>query len=833
MPCFQGLAIRRKLTLRTLGVCIAALILACAAFFAYDQVKFHRSLVAGITAAADVVRTASIPALQSLNRDQARETLRSLEAVDEIAKAAVFDSSGTLFAGYSRDETGDFPGAPPRKDGATFDDNRLRLWKPVIYEGKRVGSVYIEATPASLKSRLLPYAGIAALLLIASVIVAWGSSFRIQQRITKPLQRLADAARVASERRDYSIRVEKLSGDEIGRLTDAFNQMLRTIEQRAGQLRSASDSLREESRDLLKSAAAVGTSTGEIVDAVTQLGSGSARTAAAVSETTTTVEQARRTAEASSESAQAVSKNARHATDISRHGSEVARNAIEGMKRVSKQMATIAECMVRLSERTETIGEIIATVDDLADQSKLLAVNAAIEAAKAGEQGKGFTMVAQEVRSLAQQSREATGKVRSVLSDIAEGTAAAVMATKQGSQVVEDATNQSAEAGSVIERLAETVVGAAEASEQIARSSQEQAFGMDQIVLAMRNINEASGENLESTRHVENATRALLRLSAELKQCGERLETLNLVVISLGASIPASTYAADTRKLAIVPKGNHPYFETCLAGFHEAANQYGLKAETRFPRNFSTRAQIEAIEECIAQGFDGIAVSASDDERLIPVIDAATKAGIKVITFDAPAPSTAALAYIGTDNRRAGYQAAAQLAKLMAGQGGIAVLQGGMHAPNLNERFEGIERYIAEEAPGMRIIAREDADGTVERAAEVAAEILKKHPDARAIFSLSAEGVPAAARVVKEQKKTVIVAGFDDLPETLEAMREGVVSFCVAQRTYKMGWLCVEKLRDAIDGKPVPKETDTGVLIVTPEVEDVYERKYQSILKKR
>lgn len=108
--------------------------------------------------------------------------------------------------------------------------------------------------------------------------------------------------------------------------------------------------------------------------------------------------------------------------------------------------------------------------------------------------------------------------------------------------------------------------------------------------------------------------------------------------------------------------------------------------------------------------------------------------------------------------------------------------------------------------------------------------LLQAHPDLAAIFSVSAEGAPGAATVVKEQGKAgkIIVAGFDDLPDTLAAIRNDIVSFCLAQRTYKMGWLSVEKLLDAIDGKPLPKVIDTGVIVIRKDNVDNYMREMKT-----
>ena len=188
------------------------------------------------------------------------------------------------------------------------------------------------------------------------------------------------------------------------------------------------------------------------------------------------------------------------------------------MNRIRQQMESIAESIVRLSEQSQAIGEIISTVNDLAEQSNLLAVNASIEAAKAGEHGKGFAVVAQEVRSLAEQSKQATTQVRTILNDIQKATGAAVLATEQGSKTVDEGVRQSAQAGESIKALASSIAEAAQAGMQIAASSQQQLVGMEQVITAMNNIKLASEQNVAGTRQTETAARGLHELGQKLKQ---------------------------------------------------------------------------------------------------------------------------------------------------------------------------------------------------------------------------------------------------------------------------------------------------------------------------
>jgi PAS domain S-box-containing protein len=259
-----------------------------------------------------------------------------------------------------------------------------------------------------------------------------------------------------------------------------------------------------------------------ILAATTQVGSGAIETAAAVSEMTTTVEEVKQTAQVSSQKAKYVSESAQKSAQVSQSGKKAVEETIEGMNRVREQMESIAESIVRLSERGQAIGEIVATVNDLADQSNLLAVNAAIEAARAGEQGRGFAVVAQEVKSLAEQSKQATAQVRSILGDIQKATSAAVMATEQGSKSVEAGVKQSAQAGEAVQQLAESIAAAAQAATQIAASAQQQLVGMDQVALAMENIKQASSKNVAGTKQAETAAQTLHALGQNLKHLVEQ-----------------------------------------------------------------------------------------------------------------------------------------------------------------------------------------------------------------------------------------------------------------------------------------------------------------------
>jgi methyl-accepting chemotaxis protein len=379
------------------------------------------------------------------------------------------------------------------------------------------------------------------------VVVLAVAGFTITRNIARPLRDLTTVAdRITVG--DLNVKTSTSARtDEVGMLARTFDRMAQSLRAMAGaaeqiaagDLRSTiipqspddvlgnafarmAKNLRDQVQGLVEGANVLGAAASEIVASTAQLASSATESAAAVSETTTTVEEVRHTAQLSSQKARHVSDSAQKAAQISQSGRKFTEDVGAGMTRIRQQMDAIAASMGRLSDQSQTIGQIIATVEDLAAQSNLLAVNAAIEAAKAGEHGKGFGVVAQEVKSLAEQSRQATTQVRTILNDIQKATATAVLATEQGSKVVDAGTRQTEVAGESIQALAGSVTEAAQAATQIAATSQQQLVGVDQVAAAMESIKQASTQNVASAGQLASAARNLNDLGHRLKQMVER-----------------------------------------------------------------------------------------------------------------------------------------------------------------------------------------------------------------------------------------------------------------------------------------------------------------------
>ncbi|WP_324767298.1 methyl-accepting chemotaxis protein [Pokkaliibacter plantistimulans] len=323
-----------------------------------------------------------------------------------------------------------------------------------------------------------------------------GSAFA---RMTSYLRELSvSAAQIAGG--DLSITVTPRS--ERDALGAAFAAMVSNLRALLLQLQGGIDVLANASQEILSMTAQVATSAQE--------------TSVSISEISTTVEEVKQTAGQASERARTMTAAAQQAAQVGQQGKQAVEVTLERMQQIREQMQDVADSIVQLSERSQAIGEVVTTVNGLAEQSNLLGVNASIEAAKAGEVGRGFSVVAQEVKLLAEQSKQATSQARALLGEIQKAINMAVMTAEQSSKAVDKGHQQASLSGVAIHQLLESLQGSSAASLQIAASSQQQVQGMDQVVMAMTNIRKASEENAAGTRQAEQAALNLHELGRKL-----------------------------------------------------------------------------------------------------------------------------------------------------------------------------------------------------------------------------------------------------------------------------------------------------------------------------
>jgi len=255
----------------------------------------------------------------------------------------------------------------------------------------------------------------------------------------------------------------------------------------------------------------------ELTSSVNAQSSGAAEQAAALNQTTATLEEIKQTSAQTLEKAQQLGAVAQRTKQESTQGLDAVAQAIEGMESIRARVDDIAQTILALSEQTQQIGEITEVVNGLAQQSKMLALNASIEAAKAGDAGKGFAVVADEVKELAEQSQQSTAQVQNILQDIRHATDRAVMATEEGSKGVDSGVALTERAGMSMRALGEVINDTATASQQIVAAVRQEAAGIDQVNTAMSEINKVTQQFVSSASQTKNAADNLTELAGQMQ----------------------------------------------------------------------------------------------------------------------------------------------------------------------------------------------------------------------------------------------------------------------------------------------------------------------------
>ncbi|HSC76353.1 MAG TPA: globin-coupled sensor protein [Pseudomonadales bacterium] len=273
-------------------------------------------------------------------------------------------------------------------------------------------------------------------------------------------------------------------------------------------------------------ASSLGEATTSIVAATSQQSATTSEQASAVQEVSATVAEVKQTSLQAMEHAKKVITSAEGAVIASGEGTQAVEDSIRGMHDIQKQVESIAEKILGLSEQTQQIGEIIQSVNEIAEQSKLLALNAAIEAARAGEHGKGFSVVASEIRTLADQSKQATNQVRGILGEIQKATNSAVIATEEGGKKVDAGVTLANRAGENIHRLSQSIGDSADSGRLISSSSQQQTAGVEQISVAMHQISQATKDTLSAVKKTEQVAHNLRQLAEEINGLVDSFNTV-------------------------------------------------------------------------------------------------------------------------------------------------------------------------------------------------------------------------------------------------------------------------------------------------------------------
>jgi methyl-accepting chemotaxis protein len=327
--------------------------------------------------------------------------------------------------------------------------------------------------------------------------------------ITRGVSQIEQAANLLSNG-ELDARVDYHSKDEIGRITTAFNKM-------AENFHDAINEVKDSVTQLASAAEETSTVTTQTTEGINQQLTETSQVATAMNEMSATVQEvARNAVEAASA--------AREADATFHQGKQVIDKVIDAIGELAKEVEEAAGVIQQLEAESMNIGSVLDVIKSIAEQTNLLALNAAIEAARAGEQGRGFAVVADEVRTLAGRTQESTQEIEDMISKLQSGANNAVNVMSEGKEMTLVGVEQAAAAGEALQTINAAVERISSMNTQIASAAEEQSSVTEEINRSIVSINGVAEQSVTGAQHTAQASDDMARLAEQLKGLVERFK---------------------------------------------------------------------------------------------------------------------------------------------------------------------------------------------------------------------------------------------------------------------------------------------------------------------
>ena len=430
---------------------------------------------------------------------QARRTDDEVQLQIAVGERLLFDTAGSDGAQPIE------PGAAAKGLGEQHEQVFAWTRNDVAATDPGGGFAYVARLPrsaafASLRRLLAAVLIVAAAAALSAAVAAW----LLSRRLVRPLESLGAAMERIVREGDLTQKIESAArNDEIGRLATSFATLV--------------EKLRELPHNLRESASTLSAEVARLDRAVAQQNEGISRQAAALQETQVTAQEIRQTSIMAAQKADTVLGAARRAEDVGRAGHEALEKTLGEMGQILGHVEAITRTISELGESTTRIAGIAGLVKDLADQSNMLALNAAIEAVRSGEHGRGFSVVAREIRNLADQSIEATRRVQENVDGIRGSAARAVGITEQGTRAIGENLNRLRASGESLRELGAISTENANMVREIAAAVAQQNGGVDQVFAAIRDLSSSMEDLL---RLIEQNAASVREVSAVSTRIG-------------------------------------------------------------------------------------------------------------------------------------------------------------------------------------------------------------------------------------------------------------------------------------------------------------------------
>ncbi|MDT8317921.1 MAG: methyl-accepting chemotaxis protein [bacterium] len=372
-------------------------------------------------------------------------------------------------------------------------------------------STDLESRAASFKKQawaeLVQYLVVTVCAILFAVIV----SFFINNGITMPIVIQRESMEeLASGAGDLTLRLDVSGKDEVAEAAIAFNNFM--------------DGLQEMIKDIKDASNSIASASEQISSSTEELAAGADNQSRQSNEVAAAIEEMASSVQATFSNAQKSLEVSRNTAETASKGGEIVSNTMGGMSRIEHAVSESGDKVKKLGERSIQIGKIVGVIKEIAAQTNLLALNAAIEASRAGEHGRGFEVVAEEIRKLAEKSADSTLQITEIVEEIQSDTSLTVASMNEVTREVEEGTKLSNDTGDSLQEIIKQVKGTVDSIEMVAEASKQQASVSDEVAASVESIASITRETAAGSEEIAQTAQELARLGDNLKRLTERFK---------------------------------------------------------------------------------------------------------------------------------------------------------------------------------------------------------------------------------------------------------------------------------------------------------------------